>query len=1024
MRSAAFVGWLAWRRLRRHDSGAVFTALGLAAAAAVLATVHVGVTIATDRATAQAVERIPADGRSIRAVWFGVPSGEGESLPILDRQVRDVFAGLPLAGPVSLALVRESTVEGEFVGLTGVDGLAPHVILRSGRLPRLCRPERCEVLRLRGEGRLPSAPGLRIVEVGTGTLRSRQLFGDFLEPTDRATADAVLAPALRRAGRYHRPELPPLVVAEGTSTLASSPVLGRTYRSYAWVWPLAPGAPRLWEIDRLIDRVERARIELAAYSRSFAVDAPQEELRAVQESATISGRRLLLVGGEVAALLLAFAVLAARSMRRDLEAARRRLTWYGARRWQLWLLVGIESAAVAVSGVVVGWILGTAAGALAARLAGAPAVPVLDHSIFSAAGLGLALAAVVTTAAVIAVVVSVRSRNARFGPLELIAGAALLVVGIALLAGAADRESLASGEGPALLLLLMPGLVALAAAIIVARLFPPLARLIAGGSRRGLAGRLAAVGLGRGSGAAVTTVGFLTIAFALALVAEGYRATLTRGEHEQSAFAVPLDVSVREDVRTLVRVFDAAPLDRFRELAGKEGAAYPVLRVSGGAGRAEEISGVTVLGLDRGAIERLGIWRPEWAGGASRTRLAEIVDPGAEVGLRGAAIPGNAIVLRVGPGLVSFAAAVETLDGDFRRVELGEAHPTQSRTLRATVPRGSKLVSLQVIPPPRLIEGGADAGNALAGTSRLTGEIAAELRGWIGFDGVEVSPAPGGIDLRYVLTPQRRARIRAPQPTDTAPPRVLVTPRLAELAGGVGGILPVQIGGARVSVTVAGVVDRFPGAAGQLVVGDRSALRTAVNAVAPGAARENEVWLDVPDARASAVNAALARPPLRALSATTRRELEADARRDPLARGTLLALGAAAVIALLLAAAGLALAVRSDLRDERGDLYDLEAQGASPSLLRRVVRLRALALSIAGLAAGAVVGAALVMLVTRMVAVTARGGAAEPPLAPSLDPAVIAVGGAVYIVLALLLVGATTRRAFANARGPTFRDVE
>ena len=334
----------------------------------------------------------------------------------------------------------------------------------------------------------------------------------------------------------------------------------------------------MWEIDRLIGSVERARIELAAHSRSFAVDAPQEELRAVQESATISGRRLLLVGGEVAALLLAFAVLAARSMRRDLDAARRRLTWYGARRWQLALLVGIESAAVAISGVVVGWILGTAAGALAARLAGAPAGSVLDHSIFSAAGFGLAAAAVVTTTAVIGVVVSVRPRNAGFGPLEVIAGVALLVVGIALLAGAADRESLATGEGPALLLLLMPGLVALAAAIFVAHLFPPLARLIAGGSRRGLAGRLAAVGLGRGSGAAVMTVGFLTIAFALALVAEGYRATLTRGEHEQAAFAVPLDVSVREDVRTLVRVFDAAPLDRFRELAGEEGAAYPVLR--------------------------------------------------------------------------------------------------------------------------------------------------------------------------------------------------------------------------------------------------------------------------------------------------------------------------------------------------------------------------------------------------------------------------------------------------------------
>ena len=41
-------------------------------------------------------------------------------------------------------------------------------------------------------------------------------------------------------------------------------------------------------------------------------------------------------------------------MRRDLEAARRRLTWYGARRWQLRLLTVTESAIVAVAGTVIG----------------------------------------------------------------------------------------------------------------------------------------------------------------------------------------------------------------------------------------------------------------------------------------------------------------------------------------------------------------------------------------------------------------------------------------------------------------------------------------------------------------------------------------------------------------------------------------------------------------------------------------------------------------------------------------------
>ena len=62
VRSAWFVARLAWQRLRRRDSGALVTVLGLAVATAVLAGVLAGVTIATDRSTAQAIERIPAVG--------------------------------------------------------------------------------------------------------------------------------------------------------------------------------------------------------------------------------------------------------------------------------------------------------------------------------------------------------------------------------------------------------------------------------------------------------------------------------------------------------------------------------------------------------------------------------------------------------------------------------------------------------------------------------------------------------------------------------------------------------------------------------------------------------------------------------------------------------------------------------------------------------------------------------------------------------------------------------------------------
>ena len=1016
---------LAWRRLRRRDSGALVTALGLVIATAVLAGVLAGVTIATDRSTARAIEDIPTSARSVRAVWFGSPGDASERLPSLDATVDDAFDGVGLDGPTPLILFRESTVAGRYVGITAIDDVAANVILRTGRLPRACTPERCEVLRLRGNGMLPSAPGLRLVAVGTATLRSRQLYGDFLRSTDSAVSDATARPELGQTGEYHRPPPAPLVVAEGREALASAPPLARTYRTYAWVWPVDPGRPRLWDVDELVAKTERARVALMTKSSSFDVQAPVEELRAAQHAADVAGTRLLLVGGEGAALLLAFTVLAARGMRRDLEEARRRLTWFGARRWQLWWLGGAESAMVAVGGVLLGWAVGIVIAGFAGAFAGAPVVDVLRESVLSPVGLGLASTTALAAWLLVWLTVSLPSREgARLAPLDFVAFAALLVTGVALLGGVADEEQLARGEGSAVLLLLLPGLVALAAAIGVARVFPAVARWWGERRRTSVSGRLAAVGLARGPGAAVATVAFLTIAFALALLAEGYRATLLRADREQAAFQVPLDVTVREDLANLVRVFDVASRERFEQLAGEGGAAYPVLRVTGSAGRAERVSGVTVLGLDKPAIERVRVWRSEWASGRGTDELAALVDPGRPVELQGLRLARNKVVMRVSRSVVSFAAIVRLRDGSFRRIDLGDALPRSSTVLRKRLPRGALLLSLEIVPPPRLIERGADAGIGFFAKVRLSGPLVRELRHWKPVGGVETTSMADGLVVRVPLTLQRTSLLRAPEPTDDAPPKVLVTPRLAELAGGVGGELPLQVGGGSAIVRVAGVVKRFPGATGELVVGDRGSLGTAINTAAPGAGRESEIWLDVPPARVRAVADVLARPPYRALATTVRSEVEAEARRDPLAQGTLLALGAAALVALVLASLGLALAVRSDLRDDRGEHYDLEAQGSSPAFLRGVVRTRAAAVSLVGLVAGLVTGIGLLALVTRVVSVTARGAGAEPPLAAVVDPWLVLAGIALFALLASALVAGSTRRAFAGLRGPVYRELD
>ena len=1016
MSGAGYVVGLAAKRLRRRDGGALVAALGITAASAVLALILAGTTVAKDRALAQDVQRLPAASRAVRAVWFGVPAGPEDGWPGLDRTARAALAPLPAGDPTAIALVREGTVGGTFVGLAAVDGLAPYVSLRSGRMPHRCTPDRCEVLRLRGVGRLPDVPGLRVVQVGTAVLRSRQLFGDFLVPTDNALADAEVAPALQRSSRYHRPAPAPLVVAEGVAGLVSSPALAQTYRSYAWVQPLSGGTPRLWQVDDLLSGADRARASLQARSSSWSVSVPTQELEASKRAATVAGRRLLLVGGEAAALLVAFAVLASGAMRRDLAAARRRLTWHGAQAWQRALLTGSESTAVGFGGAAAGWVVGIGAGAIVAGVSGAPVLDVLTESLLSPEGLVLGIAVALVAACVIALAVTIGGDgDGRLAAVDIAALlAALAAVGV-LASGAVDPDELASGGAAAVVLLVLPGLVAFAAAVAAARLLPALGRTLA---RRagGRSSRLAGVSLARSPGAAGTAAAFLALALALACLAEAYRSTLSTGERDQAAYALPTDIVVRENLSALVPVLEAAPLERYEAIQGVE-TVSPVVRLTASAGPSAAVSGVTVLGVPPAALAAMPLWRSDW--GTSRGSLVRAVEPAGSTALRGQTL-GRVVVLSVGPGLVSYRAIVEGTDGVFRGIDLGDSDAHRGTVLRTVLPapaRGGRLVDL-VLVPPRIIERGSDGGTALRGatTLRIQG---VSLAGWLGKGGVTATDGESGaIRVSYTITPQRQALVRPSQPTDSAPPRAVVTRGLGTLAGGVGGSLPLLVGGEPITVEVSAVVDRLPGTVGDAVVTDLGALTTAVNTSAPGSAPISELWLGVAHGRDARVAATLARPPFTALETRSRAKLEADARKDPLGHGTLLALAAAALAALVLAVWGLVLAIRADLRDDRGDLVDLEAQGATPSLLRRVVAARAGLVAGMGVVAGVVAGSVLAVLVTRVVSVTARAEQPEPPLVTTVDPLVLVLGGAAFAVAAACFVLLTTRRAFSDPRGP------
>jgi hypothetical protein len=1018
---------LAAARLGRRVSAALLTGLGVAAGAAMVAAVLAGSLIAQDRSVGFATQELPASQQAVRAVWFGVPGQSSESRRELDQRAREALAGITAREATALALFRESTIAGRYVGLGAVDDLARWVDLSSGRLPSRCRPERCEVVRLRGEGLIPNAPGLRLVEVGKATLRTPVLFGDFIAPVTSGRTRASLSPFLQEAARYHQPAPAPLVLAEGVDGLVSSPRLDSAYRSYSWVVPLGPGTVRAWQVDRFPGDVSRARSSLQAESIAFDLLAPVEELREAGDASRAAGRRLLLIGGEAAALLFAFAVLAAASMRRDVEAARRRLTWYGARSWQLWALVGAETATTAIVGTAAGWALGVAASALVASRAGVPVGEVLAHSALSETGLLVAGGIAVALALVLVAALRMQATDVgglSVSPLDVAALGALGVVMTILVRGDFDEATLSRTEGTAATLVLLPGLITFVAAVFFARLFRPvlvgLARCARG---RAVSLRLAAVSLARHPGYAAVAIAFLVVSVGLALFAESYRTTLAEGQTQQAAYAVPLDFVVQEDLTRLVPVPEATGGEGFAAL-GEGVRAEPVLRLAGNVSRSGGRTGITVLGLDPGVLPDLHGWRESFAA-VGRTELARRMADGAGGEPAGPVLPTGAktLVLRAQGRGISLVASVENPGGDFEHLELGEPESGRASLLRARIPhraRGGRVVALTLV-PPRIQERGADAGKPFRGTLTLgplavetvggaRGVVSTDYEGWTGVNGAHATPSASGVTLRYTLSEQLATRFRPRQPSDAGPLPIVASPSVASAAG-TGARLPLRIGGEQIVVRIAAVARAFPGTRGDFVVADRSLLDAAVNAERPGAAVSNEVWIGVPPDRRDSVAAALRRPPFDALSVKSRSDLERSLRHDPLARGALLTLVAGAIVALALALIGIVLGVVSDLRDERGQLLDLEAQGARPATLRRIVRLRSAVIALAGLAGGIAAGAVLSRLVVDLVAVTANARAAELPLELTLDWPVLALAVGACGLFASVLVFAVTRRA-------------
>jgi hypothetical protein len=1000
---------VAFARLRAHPGRALLVVVGVAAAQALLVGVLGGSAIARDRAVQNAVGELPLNQRSFRVDAFGLPNGK--TYAQVDRFVRSTLAPLSSAQPLRATFFRTLSVDNELVQLAAIDDLGSLVRLRSGRLPRSCTPAACEVLQIGSQGAASlDEAGIHLRRVGIADLPSRALLGTALEPGQGQTAVVLLA--------------------SGALAFDRLPVFKPFYRTYSWIDPIAPRHLHVWQISGILDGETQAQARLYSASvDAYTLSGPDQALVDARGEGRVAARRLVLVGGEVSALLLGFALVAAIGLRRGLADERRRLLQRGASRTQAWLAVCAEVGGMTVAGTVLGVAAGVLAVELVAGAAGLPGGDLLAHSLWALVPVGVVLLAWLAATVAVVVAASVpesQGRRRRVRALDVAAVGAVVAIGIGLSRGALDAQALSSGSNGTLLLLL-PGLICFVAAVLAARLLGPLMRLAERSARRGpIALRLALLALARAPSRTIATAAFLLVALALAFFASSYRSTLAAGARDEAAFQVPLDFALTEGQR-LVLPLQASSLAGYRALApGTE--PYPVLRRSAeipglGAG----VASPTVLGLPAAAFSRLH-WRSDFAS-VGAAELGRRVGADGPASLRGVAVPAGATEVstrvRIRGVPVRLELVVQGENGQVEPVQLGQRFAGTYR-LTARLPAGTRQVvalgvelatSQQFVYLHRAAEGATirtPTGSIDAGPLMANGRPLGDWRGWISRSAETVR---GGRSLHvdYSFAQVETVVVRRPQATDGKPLRVVVSPNVARTAGP-GGSLTLDFQTVEVPATIVGVAKRFPDSQSAdegFVVADESRLATALDADSPGAGTPDELWLATPSP--SRVAAGLAQPPFSSLVTASRADIERSLRDDPLSRGITITLAAAALLTLVLAAVGFWVALTSELRDERGELFDLEAQGVAPDTLRRQFRLRATALVALGALGGIALGVLLSLLVVAVVRVSASSAAPEPPLRFEPSWLTASVGLAALLVALAAVVETTTRTAFRGS---------
>jgi hypothetical protein len=571
--------------------------------------------------------------------------------------------------------------------------------------------------------------------------------------------------------------------------------------------------------------------------------------------------------------------------------------------------------------------------------------------------------------------------------------------------GALDASTLGGAVTSPVVVLLPPALAFLAAMVLTTALPPVLRTLSRRLDRAPLPVRLSLLSISREPGRPAATLTLLAFSLGAIVFATGWAASLQRGIEDESAYRSGLDLRVAELGTNLSISRSVVPVDRYATL-GDDVTAVPVLRE---ASTSQPGGRVEIVGLDPAALPTLPGWRSDF----SSTSVDELADrlrvPAPSDGwhVNGHRLPADEsrIVLRFryAGDSTRLDAIVVTKDGDSTRIPLGTIRDgmTEASAQLPDSAIGGVLTTL-IFGNDRIVAGSGHQHEVFAA------RVAFER-----LDGL-VDGQPIDLEIFTVGT----VLIRAPQATDGLVLPAIVSPDLSRDARP-DGSFDLHMGNAAIPLRVVGVAERAPTVvdpAPRFAIVPLEPFLVAVSSAVPGSGRPNEMWISAPNPdRLAEIRTALGHPPFRFAEVTSRADLVAERAGDPLSQAIIWALLVAAVAGLTLSVGGLVLGAVTDLRDERGELADLEAQGVPPSALRWHALARTAWLAIGGGVAGLAAGILLAAFATSALALDAEGRQPIPPLLvvlPTLPIAAVVIG---VLVVVLGSVAWLARRTYGRA---------